>query len=295
MSMRCSGCGAAMAAFLTAPDFNRAASRETFRYERCPACGLVSLANVPADLSAYYEAGYHALPASAADLEAGAAHDRYKIELVMQFVRGGRLVEVGPSWGAFCLLAKRNGFTVDAIEMDPRCCEFLRAQLGVNAVQAADAAAALAKVPPPDVIALWHVFEHLRDPWALLEAAARALRPGGALVIATPNPAAFQFARFGRRWTHLDAPRHVHLIPASLLAERAGKCGLQLLLATTRDEGSLGWNDFGWRFSLATFAEAPLAKRALRFAGRLAAPLFAPIEAREGRGSAYTAVFGKPR
>lgn len=295
MSTRCSGCGAAMAAFLVAPDFNRGASQETFRYERCPACGLASLANVPDDLSAFYEAGYHALPASAADLEAGAANDRYKIDLVRQFVPGGRLLEIGPSWGAFCLLAKRAGFTVDAIEMDPRCCEFLRAQLGVNALQASDPAIALAKVAPPDVIALWHVFEHLRDPWSVLEAAARALRPGGVLVIATPNPSAFQFAVFGRRWTHLDAPRHVHLIPAALLAERAAKYGLEPLLATTRDEGSLGWNSFGWRFSLATLAGAPLAKRALRFAGRLVAPLFAPIEKREGRGSAYTAVFRKPQ
>jgi len=34
-------------------------------------------------------------------------------------------------------------------------------------------------------------------------------------VIAAPNPQAFQFGLMGRYWTHLDAPRHLHLIPAA--------------------------------------------------------------------------------
>jgi len=282
-----------MAAYVAARDYNRAASDVLFHYERCPRCGLVSLANVPVDLPRYYAAGYHALPRSAADLELGAAHERYKIDLLSPYASGGQLLEIGPSWGAFCLAAKRAGFSVEAIEMDERCCTFLREQLGIRAIQAADPAVALEQATPPDVIALWHVFEHLRDPWMLMAAAAKALRPGGVLVIATPNPLAFQFALFGRHWAHLDAPRHVHLVPAAALAARARDYGLELALSTTTDPGSLGWNAFGWRFSLANHVASPLAKRALRFAGRFAAVLFALIEGLEGRGSAYTAVFRK--
>lgn len=282
-----------MASFLRTRDYNRAASEASFSYERCTRCGLISLANVPADLAIYYAAGYHDIPSSTADLERGAEHDRYKIEMVRRFATGGRLLEIGPGWGAFCLLAQRAGFDVEAIEMDERCCEFLRDKLGVRAIHAEDAAAALEMASSADVIALWHVLEHIPDPWTLLEAAARKLSAGGVLLIATPNPRAAQFRLFGRFWAHLDAPRHVHLLPSSALSERAAGVGLSAQSITTRDPGSLGWNDFGWRFSLANLSPARVLKRPLRLAGRLIAHVAAPLERAEGKGSAYTAVFRK--
>ena len=63
---------------------------------------------------------------------------------------------------------------------------------------------------------------------------------------------------------------------------------------TTRDEGSLGWNEFGWSFSLAGFVSGFWPKRILRITGRILAWFAAFFESREGRGSAYTAIFRKP-
>jgi SAM-dependent methyltransferase len=289
----CSACGSAMSPLLETRDYNRGVSQETFRYLRCPGCALVSLADVPGDLGRYYATGYHTLPASQVEVERGAEHERYKIDLVLRYATGGRLLEIGPSWGAFCLLAKGAGFEVEAIEMDPACCEFLSSTLGVRVIRSADEAAALSGATTPDVIALWHVLEHLRDPWAMLAGAAERLAPGGVLVVATPSPAAFQFGLFGRFWTHVDAPRHLHLLPSDLLRRRMNELGFETLLCTTTDPGSIGWNEFGWRFSLANLVSPPVLKRALRFGGRLVAWLFAPIERREGGGSAYTAVFRK--
>jgi 2-polyprenyl-3-methyl-5-hydroxy-6-metoxy-1,4-benzoquinol methylase len=289
----CTACGAPTATAFEARDYNREVSREIFRYLRCTRCGLISLANAPADLGRYYAIGYHALPASEDDVRRGAVHESYKIELVRRFAAGGRLLEIGPSWGAFCLLAREAGFEVEAIEMDARCCEFLESRIGVRAIRSADEAAAITEATVPDVIALWHVIEHLRDPWALLARAAEHQRPGGLVVIATPNPAAFQYGLFGRRWTHVDAPRHLHLIPAEVLRQKMRALGYEELLCTTTDEGSLGWNDFGWRFSLASFGGTRVLKRALRFGGGLLARLFSPFESVEGRGSAYTSVFRK--
>jgi hypothetical protein len=103
-----------------------------------------------------------------------------------------------------------------------------------------------------------------------------------------------QFRVLGRFWAHIDAPRHLHLLPAALLRDRIGKLGLEEELCTTRDPGSLGWNSFGWSWSLAGLVASRPAKRALRFAGRIVAGLLAPLDAREGAGSAYTAVYRKP-
>ena len=98
--------------------------------------------DVPDDLGRYYASKY-SLPQSVADIERGAEHDRYKIELVRRYVSHGRLLEIGPSWGAFCLLAKRAGFEVEAIEREPHCREFLASKLGVRTIDGADEGAAL--------------------------------------------------------------------------------------------------------------------------------------------------------
>jgi len=283
-----------MAPFLATRDYNRRVSDMEFRYSRCGRCGLVSLMNVPEDLAPFYAAAYHTLPRNDTEIELGVEHDRYKIELVRRYVSGGRLLEIGPSWGAFCLIAKRAGFRVEAIELDPRCCEFLETKIGVRAIRDSDEAAALAGTSVPDVIALWHTIEHLRDPWTLLTRAAERLAPGGVIVIATPNPAALQFRVLGRFWTHIDAPRHFHLLPAAVLRDRMRALGLAEELCTTRDAGSLRWNSFGWSWSLANHVTPRIMKRAVRLSGRVLAGLLAPIEGREGLGSAYAAVYRKP-
>jgi 2-polyprenyl-3-methyl-5-hydroxy-6-metoxy-1,4-benzoquinol methylase/DNA-directed RNA polymerase subunit RPC12/RpoP len=290
----CTNCSEIMHPAFEARDYNRGVSDEIFRYYRCPRCGLVSLGNVPEAIGPYYAPGYHMLPQTETAIEAGVDHDRYKIDLVTRFIQKGRLLEIGPSWGAFCLLAKRAGFSVEAIEMDPDCCEFLNARIGVRAIRRDDEAAALAEAAQPDVIAAWHVLEHMRDPWRMIDAAAARLAPGGVLVLALPNPYAYQFRLLGRRWAHVDAPRHVHLIPADVLRARAEAAGLTQILCTTTDHGSLGWNAFGWIYSLPHFASGAFFKRVLRFAGRKAATLARVVESREGTGSAYTAVFRKP-
>ena len=292
-SLSCSACRGSMHYEFQIGDVNRRISEEQFFYFRCTACGLMSLANVPEDLGRYYPEGYALIPKTDAAIEAGLQHEQYKIDLVKRYASMGRLVEIGPSWGAFSMLASRAGFTVQAIEMNRECCEFINHRLGLQALNSRDEIATLRELPSPDVIVMWHVIEHLRDPWALIGQAVEKLAPGGILVLATPNPAAVQFRLFGRFWTHVDAPRHVHLIPITLMRQKLSELGLQELLMTTRDEGSLGWNDFGWSFSLAGFVPGFWPKRILRMAGKILAKLAAPFETREGTGSAYTAIFRK--
>jgi len=163
----------------------------------------------------------------------------------------------------------------------------------VGVAYGTDIDAALRATEPCDVIALWHVIEHLPDPWASLRLLAERLNPGGVLVIAAPNPLAFQFGLMGRYWTHLDAPRHLHLIPAATLSAHAHGLGLATVLSTTRDAGSLGWNNFGWGWTFANVSRNWFLNRAFRRLGSLVGKLFLPWDAAEGRGSAYTLVLKK--
>jgi SAM-dependent methyltransferase len=280
-------------AFAT-PDRNRRVSQKRFCYYRCGSCGTLALVPAPADLDRYYPVEYYAFPSDRRELLVAAEGERYKLEIVSRFAPLGRLVEIGPSVGGFAALAQEAGYDTSAIEMDSACCRFLRETVGIVVYETAAPASALAAHGPFDVVAMWHVIEHLPDPRGALAAAASSLRPGGVLVLAAPNPNAFQFRVFGSRWTHVDAPRHLFLIPSKALIGIARNLGLEVALLTTSDPGTLGWNRFGWRESLANFTPSPYARRALRLVGSLAARAMGPFDRRDHSGSTYTLVLRRP-
>jgi 2-polyprenyl-3-methyl-5-hydroxy-6-metoxy-1,4-benzoquinol methylase len=290
----CPFCGASTAPYIIdSRDYNRGVSDARYHYHRCAKCRSVSLINAPEDLDRYYIHGYHEVPADVARIERRVEHERYKIELVKRFMDKGHLLEIGPSWGAFCLLAKRSGFAVEAIERNAECCEFLRKKIQVKALHSEREAEALDLVSTPNVIALWHVIEHMRDPRALLKRAAERLAPGGIAVIATPNPDAWQFRVFGRYWAHLDPPRHICLIPPDALCDQMQSFGLAPVMLTSVDRGSIECDVFGWRQSLSNLFTTPSVRKQVLYWGRLVADIARLVERREGRGSAYTAVFRK--
>jgi 2-polyprenyl-3-methyl-5-hydroxy-6-metoxy-1,4-benzoquinol methylase len=291
----CPHCGAPTHRRLTAHDRNRNLSAERFEYWECPRCGTVFLSPVPQDIGRFYPADYYALPPSRSELvRLSQPHEGYKVELLRSLAPTGRLVEVGPGTGGFAALAQDAGYAVEVIEMDSRASRFLEEVVGVKVYETADAAGALRREGPFDVVAMWHVIEHLTDPFDALRAIAEALVPGGVAIIAAPNPEALQFRLFGARWTHLDAPRHLFLIPIRTLVEAAGELGLEVVEATTSDAGALGWNLFGWRETMAHSVRGRYPSHALRLLGTVPAALAAPLERRGQRGTTYTVVLRRP-
>jgi SAM-dependent methyltransferase len=288
----CRLCGREAPLALVATDRNRRVSSEPFRYVRCSACGTVTLADVPQDLARFYPSGYHALPDSRAEALERDPNAPHRLALVRSIVPSGRLVEIGPSVGAFVALAQDAGYVTSAIEMDPDCCRFIRDVLGVPVENTADPVDALDG--PYDAIVLWHVVEHLPDPAAFLARAATALAPGGAIVLAAPNPDSLQYRLLGRRWAHLDAPRHLALLPLDALAAEGARHGLGVALATTTDDDAIGSNGFGWRESLGAGTANATMTRALHLAGTLAAAALAPLERTGCRGATYTLALRKP-
>ncbi len=73
-----------------------------------------------------------------------------------------------------------------------------------------------------DLITMWHVLEHVLRLNETLEKLYRVLKPNGVLVVAMPNPDAWDARHYGKFWNGYDAPRHLyHFTPkvfAKLLA-----------------------------------------------------------------------------
>lgn len=293
MKKPCPYCDTQSDIYFRSRDYNRKISSEVFDHYRCPKCRLIFISPIPENLGDYYPQAYYFVPDTTSALDVGADNERYKIEIIQRYIKKGRLLEIGPSLGYFAYLAKKSGFEVEAIEMDARCSKFLNEVAGIPTVNSNDTCGALKSLKPFDVIALWHVIEHLPNPWETLEAISENLNPSGILILAAPNPDAFQFKVLGRYWPHVDAPRHLMLIPSQVLIEKMATLGMEVELNTTTDEGSLGWNIFGWEFFLHNLSTRPRINWMLRSIGRVVGKMLSPIEKLEGKGSAYTMVFRK--
>jgi SAM-dependent methyltransferase len=281
---------------LKAHDRNKAITSARFAYHRCVACGTVFLIDVPADLSRYYAAGYHGWgdddePPSHSDPFLKRV-EAYRVELLCRYVESGALIEIGAGTGGFAAASREAGFDVTAIEMDERCCQYLADRVGVRVIRSDRPVDAMRSLPAARVVAMWHSLEHLQNPAEVLAAAAARVEPGGVMAIGTPNVRSLQFRVLGSRWAHLDAPRHLCLIPAPALIERASEFGFRLLTLTTADPFGQHSNVHGWSYGL---MERPSAhpERTHSRRGRAVTRLMRPIERRGENGSALLLVLRK--
>jgi len=88
-----------------------------------------------------------------------------------------------------------------------------------------------ADLPPAsfDGVAMYEYLEHEGNPVATLNEARRVTKPGGWLVVEIPNVASPLARLFGRKWTQIDAPRHLVLYTPSTIARMLEQCGYEII------------------------------------------------------------------
>lgn len=212
-------------------------SRQKFSILACRECGLGHTHPVPPDLAAYYEASYH-----------GGRHGftanycaRRRLRMLRQIAgegRGRSLLDVGCGDGTFLLQARDAGWKVCGTEMNPR----LARESGLDVET--DLVAVEARAPF-DCITLWHSLEHMLDARATIAASRKLLSAGsGLLLLAVPDFDGLQARGFGRRWFHLDVPRHLFHFTYRSLQKLLDASGFELLRSWHQEfeYDLLGWS-----------------------------------------------------
>ncbi len=143
--------------------------------------------------------------------------------------QGRRFVEIGCGRGDLLLAMRRLGWTVEGIDFDPTGVEVARSR-GL-AVEIGTIFSHPFPASSADAISLVHVIEHLYRPQAVLERCREILKPGGTLVVVTPNFGSLGRRMFGASWVHLDPPRHVTLYGVATLRRLAQAAGLSVVFA----------------------------------------------------------------
>ncbi|MEE3329279.1 MAG: class I SAM-dependent methyltransferase [Myxococcota bacterium] len=150
-----------------------------------------------------------------------------------------RLLDVGCGSGLLLARMRSMGWDIAGVEPDASGAQAARQRLPGAEIfsDIADAPAAAF-----DAIVSSHVVEHLADPQVTLSGCLRALKPGGRIVISTPNPTSAGAARFGSSWLHWDPPRHLQLFGSSNLAALLERVGF----SDVRTETSAGSAHFAY-------------------------------------------------
>lgn len=139
--------------------------------------------------------------------------------------RRGRVLDVGCGSGDILNELRRLRWRVEGVDPDPQAVRLAARNYGldveVGTVETRD-------YPPDhfDAVIASHVIEHVYDPVSFLKECWRVLRPGGILVIATPNADSLGHLLFGPDWRVLEPPRHLTVFSSGTLSRAASQAGI---------------------------------------------------------------------
>ncbi len=137
----------------------------------------------------------------------------------------GWLLDVGCATGIFLELARDRGWEVKGVEPSSWAVSVARSKK-LDVVQGDFEQVELTS--SFDVITMIDLIEHVANPLALVEKARKVLKPGGLLVIVTPDIDSFAARVMGRWWWHLR-PAHLCFFSRRSLTYLAGRTGFKIL------------------------------------------------------------------
>lgn len=147
---------------------------------------------------------------------------------------GNRILEIGCAQGKF-LRALPRRFEKHGVEVNRHACEYIKKNYReitvYNTKIGKDCGESIgAKF---DIIVMWHVFEHVDNPHEFIECLSRhLLHQDGLLIFEVPNRDSIGFRLAGKKWYHLDTPRHLYHYRYETLAPLLKKHGLRIVKHT---------------------------------------------------------------
>lgn len=215
-------------------------------YVRCGPCGGVFLDPFPlqADNAAFTgpEAARRAL---AEDLER-VAYFRDRLDRLERYqnweTEGFRLLEVGCGPGILMAEARRRGWLADGIDLSPDLAAVASTRNPGSGVMNGDIAKEGFEGANYDAIIALDVLEHVVSPSKMMKVCHEALRPGGLMLLQTPNTHSYRFRAHQGQWDMLLPDQHMTLfspqgLEGLLAAHKFSVLEMRTVSGTGRERG----------------------------------------------------------
>lgn len=202
-----------------------------WRINACSSCGMHTLDPSPEQV-VLEEFNSGEAYEGAFDLEAEMLQiHRRTLSNLEGHTRGRRLLDVGSGPGFLLRAARERGW--DAVALDPS--PFAVGQARKAGFEAHQGMLEDVELPEAsfDALVLLQVIEHVTDPRPLLHACYRLLKPGGALVVATPNPASMLAQAKREGFNYWIPPVHCVWYPPAALTMMLEHNGFRVARAET--------------------------------------------------------------
>lgn len=143
--------------------------------------------------------------------------------MYLPFGTGKKLLEIGTGSGDLLREMAELGWKVEGVEIDPVAVKAAEA-MGLTVREGT----LIQQAYPEntfDAIVMSHVIEHVYQPEAFLIECYRILKPGGTLVVLTPNASGWIQRQYHEANFALDPPRHLHYFTFQSMRSLIRKAG----------------------------------------------------------------------
>lgn len=151
-------------------------------------------------------------------------NDIDKVNYVRKFQKKGKLLDVGCAKGFFVFLAKR-AFDASGVEYSGSAVKTAR-KLGLNVVEGEIQDVKNGKY---DVITMWDVIEHVKDPSSTLKQANTLLKKNGYLFITTGDSNSLIAKASLKNWTLMNPPGHLYYFSKETIKQLLAKQGFDVV------------------------------------------------------------------
>jgi len=188
-----------------------------YEYLRCCFCHLTWTDPIPSnsDIIRYYTTQYangNYKVAFDYESERKAVYGRYLSRLIKftgTRLEGSRVLDIGCFTGVSLEILRDLGCTPYGVEFQKEAARIAESR-NAGEVFGCDVND-LPQTKPFDVVTATDVIEHLSDPWASLSSIWRVMKPGGLLLITTPNGSSKLATLLGKNWPSYTPIHHIYI------------------------------------------------------------------------------------
>lgn len=214
--------------------------KDNWHVYRCSSCGLGFLDPLPSEpeIASLYMQDYFAdqydkgVEPDTPDFAKRLRLEGHRIRFFKGLKREGSVLDVGCGNGYFLAACRERGYQATGLDLSEWAVNYVRETLGIACLSGPLDSVDLAG-QVFDVITLWHVLEHTRDPRKTIITVGSWLQKNGILVLEVPNYEGTDAQRLREDWVGWQIPYHFYHFTPETLIRLLDVCGFRVIKKKT--------------------------------------------------------------